>query len=77
MSFFNNHKGTLNWPNLGDTWHLGCGSTSLRMMSVRHMNPDHTVGIYPRGSIDPLSSLLRSSRPQILPNPLDANPPKS
>jgi hypothetical protein len=62
VSCFNSHKGSVNRPNLGDTWHLGCGSTSPGMTSVSHVNPHHTVGIYPRGSIDPWSSLLRGSR---------------
>jgi hypothetical protein len=77
VSCFNSHKGSVNRPNLGDTWHLGCGSMSPGMTSVSHVNPHHMVEIYPCGSIDPRSSLLHSSGLQSLPTPLDANPPKS
>jgi hypothetical protein len=66
----------VNWPNLGDTWHLSCGSTSPRMTLVSHVNPHHMVEIYPHGSIDPQFSLLHDSGIQSLPTPLDENPSK-
>jgi len=76
VSCFNSHKGSVNRPNLGDTWHLGCGSTSPGMTSMNHVNPHHTTIIYPCGSIDPRSLLLHNSRLWSVPTHLDANPPK-
>jgi hypothetical protein len=86
MSCSNRHKGSVNRPYLGDTWHLSCGSTSPWMTLVSHVSPRHTVfsllsnltvEICPRRSIDPQIPLLRGSGLQSLPTPHIANPPKS
>lgn len=77
MPCFNSHKGSVNRPNLGDMWHLGCGSTSPGMTSVSHVNHHHMVGIYLCGSIDPRYSLLCGFRLRILLTPLNANPTNS
>jgi hypothetical protein len=86
VSCSNRHKGSVNQPYLGDTWHLSCGSTSPGMTSVSHVSPRHTVSsllsnlmvdICPHRSIDPRFPLLCGSGLQSLPTPHIMNPPKS
>jgi len=86
MSCFNRHKGYVNKPYLGDTWHLSYRSMSPEMMLVSHVSPRHTifslfsnlmVDIFPHRSIDPKFPLLHGYGIQSLPNPHITNPWKS